>query len=203
MAKLDLLEHFSWLFWVKHTFICTLTQSQTHNPQSKPCNVLQCQQKCIVSLKVEDIDTHSVCQLQIIGTQGRLSLDWHPVCVPHFENTEWLSHNLRKQCEPTTDYWHSGSSFLRLAPSVCAPFWEYRMVVPQFEKTAWAIYLSFSKASHISYDFQQINSHPILIYIGTNLNFADMRISSKWSISILGEFVFLIQNLSANSHFVV
>ena len=35
---------------------------------------------------VEVIDTHSVCQLQAIGTQGRLCFGWYLVCVPHFEN---------------------------------------------------------------------------------------------------------------------
>ena len=34
----------------------------------------------IIIKMVEDIGTHSVCQLQAIGTQ------WHPVCLPHFEN---------------------------------------------------------------------------------------------------------------------
>ena len=47
---------------------------------------------------VEDIDTHSLCQLQTIGTQGRLCVGWHPVCVPHFDNTQCVCHNLGTQC---------------------------------------------------------------------------------------------------------
>ena len=31
--------------------------------------------------KVEDIGTHSVCQLPTIGTQGCIFLDWCPLCV--------------------------------------------------------------------------------------------------------------------------
>ena len=45
---------------------------------------------------IEDIGTHSVHQLQAIGTQGRLCLDLYPVCVPLNENTACLCPNLRK-----------------------------------------------------------------------------------------------------------
>ena len=39
-----------------------------------------------------------MCQLQAIDTQGHLCLEWYPVCVPHFDDTECVCHNLGTQC---------------------------------------------------------------------------------------------------------
>ena len=44
---------------------------------------------------VENIGTHSGFQLQAIGTQGCLCFECYPVCVPHNENTECVSNDLR------------------------------------------------------------------------------------------------------------
>ena len=62
-----------------------------------------------------------MCQLQAVGTLGRYCLGWYPVCVPRLDNTDFVCHNLGTQFVQTTDHWHTGSSLIGLAPSVCAP----------------------------------------------------------------------------------
>ena len=63
--------------------------------------------------KVEDIGTDSVCQVQAIGTEGRLCLDQYPVRVPHNEVTECVC--------PENSVWLGWVGFAWTG-SVCALF---------------------------------------------------------------------------------
>ena len=63
-----------------------VTKTKSFSPAARYCNLC----------KVDDIGTHSVCQLQNIGTQGRLCFSVTPsVCVP--QNAVCVSPILRTQ----------------------------------------------------------------------------------------------------------